>query len=717
MSNVKNSVLIVDDETINIDILSNILTPEYIVYTETNGQAAIQAAEKYLPDIILLDIVMPEMNGYKALSILKQNEKTKDIPVIFITGLSDTADEEKGLALGAEDYIIKPFSPVIVKLRVQLQIKMLEHLRMIENEALLRNEMNEKLRAAEVAEESNKAKSRFLATMSHEIRTPMNSIMGFAELALEMPENMILPQIRGYFSKIKDSTKWLLNIVNDILDISKIESGKMELEIVPFDLCDIVKRCQSEVLPSLKEKGLSFKLNADILNCKKLTGDPVRLYQALMNLLSNAVKFTNTGTVELTVLIKNSDDTVVEVCFIVKDTGIGLSPEQVEKIFDPFIQADSSTTRKYGGTGLGLSITRNIVALMGGDLKLESKLNAGSTFSFDIKFNTANSAEGANGNKIDIIEKPHLDGLVLICDDNPMNQQVICEHLAQVGLKTMTAENGKIGVDMVQERRDKKDPPFNLIFMDMFMPVMDGLEAASKILELNTGTPIVAMTANIMPSDIEDYRKNGMPDYIGKPFTSQELWRILLKYMTPVKDAGINNDQGSDDLQTKLRINFIKYNQAFYKELVEAIDINDIKLAHRMAHTMKGNAGMIGKPELREIAAEVEGLLKEEKLPIPQEKMELFNSRLNLVLEELKPLLSESLAQTKKTLDSGQIQALFEKLEPMIKNINPESAKYLDDLRAIPGAEELANQIENYDFEAAAVTLANLQERRAELYG
>jgi len=536
VNSVKNSVLIIDDETINIKILSNILTSEYTVYTENKGQDAIYAAEKYLPDIILLDIIMPIMDGYTVLSVLKNNEKTKHIPVIFITGLSDTANEEKGLALGAEDYIIKPFSPVIVKLRVQNQIKMLEHLRMIENEALLRNEMNEKLKAAEVAEESNKAKSRFLATMSHEIRTPMNSIMGFAELALEMPEDTILPQIRGYFSKIKDSTKWLLNIVNDILDISKIESGKIELEQTAFDLSDIITHCQSEILPGITEKGLGFNVYAEPLNGKKLLGDPVRLYQALMNLLSNAVKFTNTGTVELSVLVKNSDNGSMDVCFKVKDTGIGLSTEQTEKIFDPFIQADSGTTRKYGGTGLGLAITKNIVALMGGDLKVESKPNVGSTFSFDIKFDTVNLSDDANGNKIDTTEKPHFDGLILICDDNPMNQMVICEHLAQVGLKTMTAENGSIGVDMVKDRKEKNEKPFDLIFMDMFMPIMDGMEAADKIMEFNIGTPIVAMTANIMPSDIENYIKHGMPDYIGKPFTSQELWRILLKYLTPIKD-------------------------------------------------------------------------------------------------------------------------------------------------------------------------------------
>jgi CheY-like chemotaxis protein len=183
-----------------------------------------------------------------------------------------------------------------------------------------------------------------------------------------------------------------------------------------------------------------------------------------------------------------------------------MSPEQAERIFEPFIQADASTTRIYGGTGLGLAITKNLVELMGGTLTVKSSLNAGSMFSFEITFETVDAPRDAPDNReIKILKKPRFEGLALICDDNLMNQQVICEHLARVGLRTVVTENGKEGVEAVRERVQKNEKPFDLIFMDIFMPVMDGVDASSRITALNTGTPIVAMTANVMTDELENY--------------------------------------------------------------------------------------------------------------------------------------------------------------------------------------------------------------------
>jgi signal transduction histidine kinase/CheY-like chemotaxis protein len=570
----------------------------------------------------------------------------------------------------------------------------------------------EEIRKAEIAEESNKAKSRFLATMSHEIRTPMNSIMGFAELAKDQVEK---PQVKDYLEKITDSTEWLLRIINDILDISKIESGKMELENVPFCLQDVIARCQSVILPSVKEKGIEMRFYVEPPAGKKLLGDSVRLYQIIMNLLSNAVKFTNAGTVKLYSTVKGLEGSRATIYFEVRDSGIGMSDEQTEKIFAPFIQADSSTTRNYGGTGLGLAIVKNIVELMGGELTVESTPGVGSAFYFEITFDTVDvSDEVTNGIDYHHLERPYFDGLVLICDDNLMNQQVACEHLSRVGLKTLMADNGKIALEMVQERIECNKKPFDLILMDIFMPVMDGIEAASKITELNTGTPIVAMTANVMVGELDNYRKNGMQDYLGKPFTTQELWRVLLKYLTPVSSTAVDTveqTRDTDELLKKLQVNFVRNNQAVFVDIAKAIEAGDIKLAHRLAHTLKGNAGQIGKKRLQNIAGEIETLLKDGAVSISEDRMNLLKSELTQVLKELQPLFGEHTQRNDEveSLNTGQILELFEKVEPMLENINPEVESFLDNLRAVPGTKKLVSQIECYDFEAAAQTLAGLK--------
>ena len=567
--------------------------------------------------------------------------------------------------------------------------------------------------AVKSAEAANQAKSAFLANMSHEIRTPMNSIMGFAELALgsDLP-----PKTREHLEYITDSTKWLLRIINDILDISKIESGKMELEHVPFDLHGIFMRCQSVILPNVNEKGLDLHVYAEPTIGRKLLGDPVRLYQALMNLLSNAVKFTGTGAIKLSSSIKNASENAVTVYFEVKDSGIGMSAEQMEKVFEPFTQADSSTTRNYGGTGLGLTIAKNIVEMMGGNLKLESKPGAGSKFSFELMFQTVGASDEIPVyDEIKTVEKPHFDGLILICEDNSMNQQVISEHLSSVGLQSVIAENGKMGVEMVEERIQSGKKPFDLIFMDIFMPIMDGVETASKIAALDTGTPIVAMTANVMTGELENYKKNGMLDYIGKPFTSQELWRCLLKYITPLSTAALDETmqtKDDDELQKKLRVKFAKDNPDKYAEITGAIAAGDVTLAHRLAHTLKTNAGMIGRTVLQNAAASLEASLNDGAIP-HAEQMAALEAALSTVLEELKPLLDESIQQAWQggDLDKDQALALFYRLEPMLENINPECVNLLDEIRSLPNMEKLARQIEDYDFESAARTLDEIKKK------
>jgi len=496
--------------------------------------------------------------------------------------------------------------------------------------------------AANRAEAASIAKSAFLANMSHEIRTPMNSIMGFSELALDGEASA---KTRDYLSKIMSNAEWLLQIVNDILDISKIESGKMELEKIPFDMRELFNECRTLVMPKAVEKGINLHFYAEPNIGKKPLGDSTRLRQALVNLLSNAVKFTNIGAVKLYAAVKEETEKSITVLFEIKDSGIGMTDEQIKKIFDPFTQAETGTTRKYGGTGLGLTITKNIVELMGGKLLVESAAGIGSKFSFTVTFDAISAAEYETHdqkNAFREIEKPEFKGEILLCEDNLMNQQVICEHLARVGLKTVIADNGKIGLEMVKNRIEKGEKQFDLVFMDIFMPVMDGLEASAKIFELGAGVPIIAMTANIMSGDLEVYRKSGMSGCVGKPFTSQELWRCLLKYLKPVNKQNAEQKDRQEDVpidydlefRKSLQNVFLRDSRDNFKEIISALDNGDIKLAHRLVHSLKGNAGQLGKTVLQKAASDVELALRDEKNLVTGDQLALLEKELNTALSE-----------------------------------------------------------------------------------
>jgi len=570
--------------------------------------------------------------------------------------------------------------------------------------------------ARDAAEAASLAKSVFLANMSHEIRTPMNSIMGFSELA---QDSEVSPKTRDYLGKIQTNASWLLQIINDILDISKIESGKMELEHIPFDMHELFAGCRTMIMPKAVERGIMLHFYAEPSMGKIPLGDPTRLRQVLLNLLSNAVKFTNAGMVKVVSKIKDTSEKTVTMYFEIRDSGIGMTPEQIEKIFDPFIQGESGTTRKYGGTGLGLPITKNIIELMGGRLFVESTPGVGSKFSFSLTFNTIDVAADEKVEKIVLneLEKPTFEGEVLLCEDNIMNQQVICEHLARVGLKTVVAENGLIGVEMVQNRMEKGAKQFDLIFMDMHMPVMDGLEAAEKIFELDANIHIVAMTANIMSNAREIYRKIGINDCVGKPFTSQELWCCLMKYFKPVSwqtVTEIQSSQAENELRQKLITNFVKDNQTTFSEITEAIGTGDIKLAHRLAHTLKSNAGALGKTLLQQAAADVEHQLKDGENLVTPQHMATLETELNAALAEFAPLfdaLRIEAAVPAEPYDAQSARELILKLEPLLEMGNPESRKLIDNIRRIPGSEELIRQMEDLDFEPAIVTLAELKKK------
>jgi len=577
----------------------------------------------------------------------------------------------------------------------------------------------EEMREAEVAKEANRAKSNFLASMSHEIRTPMNSIVGFSELALD---GEISDKTRAYLENILENSQWLLHIINDILDISKIEAGKLELENVPFDLHEIFTSCRTMISPKAEEKGLSLHFYAEPSIGRMTLGDPTRLRQILVNLLSNAVKFTNSGIIKVQSVIKDKQSKTVTMYFEIKDSGIGMTPEQIERAFAPFTQAESGTTRKYGGTGLGLAITTYLVDIMGGKLLVESTPGVGSKFFFELVFDTVDIDEDSFADTrivINDINKPTFEGEILLFEDNPLNQQVMLEHLSRIGIKTVIAENGKVGLDILEDRIKKGEPLFDLIFMDIHMPVMDGLEAASNIIALNINVPIVALTANIMADDRDLYKASGMVDYVGKPFTSQELWRCLMKYLTPL-DWKVEDKtsllQSDEKLKQKLITNFIKNNTGIFSEITTALNDGDIKLAHRLVHTLKSNAGQLKNEALQKISDEVEDNLKDGKNLTTKEQLDTLNAALESALAEFNSQVSEQSqsadmkqAPQDKPLDTAEMLEVLTKLETMLKEGDSECMELIEELQVFPCCSLLIEQIEEFDYKSAIETLSALR--------
>jgi len=384
------------------------------------------------------------------------------------------------------------------------------------------------------AEAASKAKSSFLAAMSHEMRTPMNAIIGMASIG-KNAEDM---ERKDYaLNKIEAASMHLLSLINDVLDMSKIEAHKIDLAHILFDLKDTVRRAVSFIQLALEEKRIQFSVNMDHIDPPLFVGDEQRLTQVIINLLSNAVKFTDEeGKISLDISLAGEECGMCALRFAVSDSGIGMSPAQRERIFTPFEQAEKGTSRKYGGTGLGLAISKHIIELMGGGIWVESEVGKGSRFIFTVKLRRdqreALPAPGGDDAADAGAAKNRLEGKkLLLAEDIEINREILIALLDGMGLTIDTAENGRDALAMVRAAPDKYD----LVFMDMQMPEMDGLEATRQIRALpasRCGTlPIIALTANVFQNDIDECLAAGMNDHIGKPFDITVVLEKLLKYI------------------------------------------------------------------------------------------------------------------------------------------------------------------------------------------
>ena len=386
-----------------------------------------------------------------------------------------------------------------------------------------RYEVNERAALA-----ASKLKSEFLANMSHEIRTPLNGIIGMTDFLIDTP---LTAEQRDYAQTAQTSASSLLTIVNDILDFSKIEAGKLEIETLQFSLNSLLTETEKMFAPLARSKKVDFVVNSPVFNSKVL-GDPGRIRQILNNLLSNAIKFSSNGQVVLNVSATDVSTDRTFVRFEVRDSGIGIAKEICEKLFQPFMQAEVSTTHQFGGTGLGLSIAKRLTDLMGGSISVESELGKGSTFWFTLPFDTAGLEEPSN--IMDTVQiAPNLTRQVqriLVVEDNPVNQKIALAMLERLGYRAHAVGNGKEAVEAVERAR------YDLVLMDCQMPEMDGYEASRTIRSAEqTGQPtvtIIAMTANALKGDRERCLEAGMDDYVTKPIRMAELKTVIEKNMS-----------------------------------------------------------------------------------------------------------------------------------------------------------------------------------------
>jgi len=683
-------ILAIDDSPANLITLGMALESDFRLQIATSGAMGLRLAAESVPDLILLDVMMPEMDGYEICRRLKSDPKLKSVPVIFVTALSDPTAEAAGLGLGAADYITKPINVEIARQRVknliereQLHKAVEEYARSMEHDIAERKKMEEALRigeefktaildsvpaqiavldrtgmivavneawrrfaidnsttpgssarqtgvgisyldicaasgdrskdaskvhagilavlegrlpsfeleypchapgqqrwfvmsvtpmgvarngavithtnitqrklvaaelerhrnhlrdlvdertlalsiAKEAAEAANRAKSIFLANMSHELRTPMNGIMGMTDLAMR---GVTDPTIRSYLTKAKRASKNLLVLIDDILDISKIEAERLTLEHVGFRLGDVLEDLSGLVKERVAEKGLNLTVTVDpALTDRHFQGDPLRLGQILLNLVGNAVKFTAEGTVTIGASLITDEAENVLLRFDVADTGIGIPASDQQRIFQAFQQADGSTTRKYGGSGLGLAICKQLAQLMGGDIGVSSTPGKGSNFWFTVRLQKQDTVDvrvqEAAPENFEALLRQHFQGVsILVVDDEPTNLVIAEMLLEDVKLAVDTAMDGEQAVRLAQHCG------YAVILMDVQMPKMDGLEATRQIRDIpaHRETPIIAMTANVFAEDKARCSEAGMSDFLVKPYEPEALFAILLR--------------------------------------------------------------------------------------------------------------------------------------------------------------------------------------------